>query len=123
MALPFKPETVGKKILSSLTQLIGDDVRHHVQFAEEQTRLLAKQAALIAQASISGDIDEDDRDFFTESLKQSAENFARTLVALTILTIEKAWNALVTILWGAINKAIQSAGVPFSFPIPGPPPA
>ncbi|GAA4128563.1 hypothetical protein ACFFTN_04470 [Aminobacter aganoensis] len=123
MALPFKPEAVSKKILSSLTKIIGDDVRDHVQFAEEQTKLLAKQAALIAQAAISGDIDADDRDFFTESLRASAENFARTLVALTILTIEKAWNALVSILWGAINKAIESAGLPISFPIPGAPAA
>lgn len=123
MALPFNPDAISKKILSSLTKIIGEDVKDHVEFAEEQTKLMAKQAALIAQASISGDIDAEDRDFFTESLRKSAENFARTLAALTILTIEKAWNALVSILWGAINKAVESAGVPFSFPVPGAPSA
>lgn len=123
MALPFKPEKIGKKILSTLTDMIGSDVQDHVDFAQGQTKLLAKQAALIAQAAINGDIDEDDQEFFTESLRKSTENFARTLVALTILTIEKAWNAVVEILWGAINKALNSAGVPFIFPIPGPPPA
>ncbi len=121
MALPFKPEQVGKKILSSLTTLIGDDVRDHVHFAEEQTKRLGKQAALIAQATINGDITEDEREFFIDSLKRATENFARTLVALTILTLEKAWNSLVSILWGAINKAVKSAGIPFSFAIPGVP--
>src|SRR5690349_4915779 len=99
MALPFKPEQVGRKILSSLKTLIGDDVRNHVQFADEQTKRLGKQAALIAQATINGDITEDDAEFFVESLKKATENFARTLVALTILTLEKAWNSLVSILW------------------------
>lgn len=53
----------------------------------------------------SGDIDEDLRDFFLDSLKEMAKNFAKTLAGLAAVTIEKVWNAVVGVLLGAIQTA------------------
>jgi hypothetical protein len=121
MPHPFDPDAIGRTIVTELSTLLQDDIKHHAAFAERQAKALAKQAAWIAEASIAGELNDDDRDWFVENLKRMTENFVRTLVGLTILTIEKAWNAVVNVLWGAINAALEAARMPFTFSIPAQP--
>jgi hypothetical protein len=116
MPHPFDIQAVSSSILSELSALLAEDVTDHLSFARRQTLALAKQAAWIAEATALGELDQEDRDWFLASLARSTENFVRAVVALTILTIEKAWNAVVGILWGAIRSAIGAA-----IPIPRPP--
>jgi hypothetical protein len=40
-----------------------------------------------------------------DSLEDMALNFAKTLRGLLMVTIEKVWNAIVGVLWGAISTA------------------
>jgi len=123
MAQPFDPEAIGQAILGRLSEILNEDIRHHAAFAERQAKMLATQAAMITRATIAGELDTDSQAFFLDDLKRLTANLARTLVGLTILTIEKAWNAIVGVLWGAINTALQGAGLPFTFAVPGAPPA
>ena len=109
MAHPFDPDELLRNILGALTDAVHGDIRNHVQFAERQAKALAKQAAWITEAAIKGEIDADDRAWFLDDLAKLSENFARTVAALTILTIEKAWNAIVGVIWNAINGALQTA--------------
>ncbi len=83
-------------------------------YVESQARLLAKQAEEIATSRISGSLAGDDElfEFFLEGLRVNAENMARSVVMLSALTIEKAWNAVAGVLWGAIRHALGGAGVP-----------
>ncbi len=87
------------------SQVINQDVSVLRGFSERQLKALAKQAELIAQGIISNDIDEDLRDFFLDSLEDMALNFAKTLRGLLMVTIERVWNAIVGVLWGAISVA------------------
>jgi hypothetical protein len=92
-------------IKNAASQVINQDVTVLRGFSERQLKALAKQAELIASGFISGDIDEDLRDFFLDSLEDMALNFAKTLRGLLMVTIEKVWNAIVGVLWGAIETA------------------
>jgi hypothetical protein len=83
-------------------------------FVESQGKLLAKQAEDIAKSRISGSLRDDDDlyHFFLDSLKHNTENMARSVVMLSALTIEKAWNAVANVLWGGIRTILSGAGVP-----------
>lgn len=90
---------------SAISQVINQDVSVLRGFSERQLKALAKQGELIAIGVASGDIEEDLRDFFLDSLEDMALNFAKTLRGLLMVTIEKIWNAIVGVLWGAIDAA------------------
>lgn len=87
------------------SDVIDQDVTELRGFSERQLKALAKQAELIAKGVVTGEIDEDLRDFFLDSLEDMALNFAKTLRGLMMVTIEKVWNALVGVLLGAISGA------------------
>ena len=99
---------------SAASQVINQDITQLRGFSERQLKALAKQADLVAAGIISGEIDEDLRDFFLDSLEDMALNFARTLRGLLMVTIEKVWNALVGVLWGAIGSA---TGIDLAAPV------
>jgi hypothetical protein len=82
-------------------------------YSERQLQAMAQQAKWIAAATLSGELTSDMRDFFLNTLKDSAINFANTLKGLVVITIEKIWNALVNTLWTAIGTA---TGVAFPRP-------
>jgi len=92
-------------IKNAASQVINQDITELRGFSERQLKALAKQADLIASGLVSGDIDEDLRDFFLDSLEDMALNFAKTLRGLLMVTIEKVWNAIVGVLWSAISTA------------------
>ena len=92
-------------IENAASQIINQDVTVLRGFSERQVKALAKHADLIAAGIISGDIDEDLRDFFLDSLEDMALNFVKTLRGLLMVTIEKIWNAIVGVIWVAIGSA------------------
>ncbi len=102
-------------IKAAASQVVNQDVTVLRGFSERQVKALALQADLIAAGVISGDIDDDLRDFFLDSLEDMAMNFARTLRGLLMVTIEKVWNAVVGVLWGAIEGA---TGITLAAPAP-----
>jgi roadblock/LC7 domain-containing protein len=81
-------------------------------FSEKQAKALATQAAFITRSRVAGALKDDDSlfKFFTDQLKEMAANFARAVAAMTIVTLEKAWNAIVGVVWGAVNDVLTSAG-------------
>ena len=102
-----------ENLLHRLSEEIKGDIRKHVQFADRQAKALAMQAAWIAESTVNGELDDEERDWFLSNLGQLTANFASTVANLTILTIEKAWNTIVRELWNAINGAINA-----TLPIP-----
>ncbi len=92
-------------IKTAASNVINQDVAVLRGFSERQVEALAKQADLIAEGVLSGDIDEGLRDFFLDSLEDMALNFAKTLRGLLMVTIEKVWNAVVGVLWKSIESA------------------
>ena len=88
-------------------------------FYKSQTSKISKQAALIAKLRLEGDLVDDDEmfAFLLDQLEDNVRNFANAVANLTMLTLQKAWNASVGVLWGAINKLLTGAGFA-ALPIP-----
>lgn len=108
------PEQILQDMVAALKGELGDGYSTISSFVQSQGKLLAKQAEGIARSRISGSLATDDElyNFFLESLRHNTENMARSVVMLSALTIEKAWNAVAGVLWGAIRTALSGAGVP-----------
>lgn len=101
-------------LVGALKGELGDGFGAIEGFVRDQGRRLAKQAETIAKMRADGPLTDDDErfQFFLDSLQTNSENFARSVVMLSILTIEKAWNAVAGVLWGAMRGILSGAGVP-----------
>jgi len=110
-------------IVAALKGELGEGYSTIKSFAESQAKLLAKQADRIAKSRVSGSLKDDDElyEFFLDGLRQNAENMVKAIVMLSALTIERAWNAVAGVLWGAIRTTLSGAGVPDSL-LPEQPP-
>jgi adenylate kinase len=77
-------------------------------FASKQAPQLVHQAEMIAQSRANGSLKDDDElfQFFVDQLADSVKEVAHYIAAMTVLTIEKAWNAMVGVIWGALQKAL-----------------
>jgi hypothetical protein len=85
--------------------VLNKDVSTLRGFAESQLTAIAQQtdnvAAGIADKSITPDL----QDYFLDSLEEMARSFANTLAGLVSVLIEQVWNAVVGVIWKAINGA------------------
>jgi hypothetical protein len=111
------------EIVAALRGELGSGYSTISNFVETQGKLLAKQAESIAKSRVNGSLRDDHElyEFFLENLKTNTENMVRAVVMLTALTIEKAWNAVAGVLWGAIRTVLSGAGVPHNL-LPEQPP-
>ncbi|MBV8978824.1 MAG: hypothetical protein JO261_15700 [Alphaproteobacteria bacterium] len=110
--MPTTPIDVNQLIANLKTVasgIIQQDVTTIEGYSERQLAAMAQQAKWIAAATLSGDLSTEMRDYFLQTLKDSAINFANTLKGLVVVTVEKVWNALVGALWTAISNAIGAA--------------
>lgn len=98
-------------IKTTANTLLNQDLTTLRGFSDRQLKALALQAKLVADNIAAGDIDADLRDFFLDSLEDMALNFVKTLRGLVMVTIEKLWNAIVGVIWGAINAAVPGLGL------------
>ncbi|OAO01613.1 hypothetical protein [Parasphingorhabdus sp.] len=110
-------------MLGALQGELSDGYSEISEFAERQGRMLAKQAEHLAKERADGFLTDDDElfAFFLEGMQRDTENMARSIAMLTVLTIEKAWNAVANALWGGLRTILAGAGVPGSL-LPETPP-
>ena len=92
-------------IKTAATQILEKDITSLRGFSERQVKAIAQQAELVATGIATGEITDETRDFFLDSLEDMALNFAKTLRGLLLVTIEKVWNAIVGVIWKAISSA------------------
>lgn len=95
---------LAKEITQAASDVIDKDIKDLRGFSKHQVTALAHQADLIAKGVEKGDIDKNLRDYFLDSLEDMALNFVKTLRGLLVVTIEKVWNAVVGVLWKAIEN-------------------
>ena len=98
-------------IKSAATEVLDKDVTTLRGFSERQIKAMAQQSALLAKGIAAGEITEETREFFLDSLEDMALNFAKTLRGLLMVTIEKVWNAVVGVLWKSI-EAVTGIALP-----------
>ncbi|OZI05659.1 hypothetical protein BWI93_24825 [Siphonobacter sp. BAB-5385] len=93
-----------KDISTAVSAVLGKDVTTIRGFRDRQLKAIAQQSALITAGIATGEITEETREFFLDSLQDMVLNFLKTLQGVAQVTIEKAWNAAVTVIWDAIEK-------------------
>jgi hypothetical protein len=109
MAHPIDVRTLIGDIEHAATDALKKDITLIAGFSRTQVEALAKQAAWIAEATAKGELDQELRRFFLSNLEEMARNFVNVLQGLAAIAIEKVWNAVVGVLWGAIRKAASAA--------------
>ncbi len=95
------------------TQVLKKDITTLQGFSERQMKAIAQQAAFVEAGILSGEITDETRDFFLDSLEDMVRNFVKTLHGLVMVTIEKVWNAIVRVIWKIIENA---TGIPLPLP-------
>ena len=103
-----------KNIKDTVSGIIDKDITTVRGFSNRQLTGIANQTSLVALGIASGEITDFTRDFFLDQLIELARNFVNTLVGLLITTVERLWNTVVSILWGAISKATGVVLAPFN---------
>ncbi|MCP4351417.1 MAG: hypothetical protein GY795_38615 [Desulfobacterales bacterium] len=94
---------------NAASEILNRDVSTLRGFSERQMKAIAQQAAFVEAGIVNGEITDETRGFFLDSLEDMALNFANTLRGLMMVTIEKVWNAIIGIIWKAIETAIGIA--------------
>lgn len=115
-------DTLAAEMIAALKGAVQPSVNIATSFVKEQTASLAMQAALITEARVTRQINERQYVRFSAQLKTLFETFVRSLALLALITLQKAWNAVVGVLWGRINQTLAAAGFP-TLPIPRAPQA
>lgn len=110
-------------IISALKLELGTGFKKIAKFVEQQGKLLAKQAELIARSRINGPLANDDEfyQWLLKGLEKDTANMAKGVAVLTALTIERAWNAIANVVWGGLSAILTASGVPAPL-IPAKPP-
>lgn len=97
-------EQLVSDIESAASSVLGTDISTLRGFSDRQLKAIAQQTEFVAAGIASGQITEETRDFFLDSLEDMALSFARTLRGLLMATVEKVWNAVVGVIWNAISR-------------------
>jgi hypothetical protein len=105
MTTPIDVSVLINDMKDAASQVLNKDVTIFRGFSERQIKAIALQAELVSLGIASGGITEETQEFFLDSLEDMALNFAKTLRGLLMVTIEKVWNAIVGVIWRAINAA------------------
>lgn len=96
---------LAKEIEEAASEVLEKDVSSIRGFSARQVNAIAQQAAFVAAGIANGEITDATKDFFLDSIEDMVMNFARTLRGLVTVTIEKVWNAVVAVIWRAIEGA------------------
>jgi hypothetical protein len=87
------------------SNILDKDITTLRGFSERQLKAIAQQTELVTKGIISGEITEETRDFFLDSIEDMTLNFVKALRGMMLVTIEKVWNAMVGVIWKAIESA------------------
>ena len=90
-------------IKNSVTGILGKDITTVRGFSNRQLTGIANQTALVATGIATGEFTGHLKEFFLDQLVELAHNFANTLTGLLVATIERIWNAVVTVVFKAIS--------------------
>ncbi len=112
-ALDLSVPTLVGDILAAVRTVIDEDLPALRDFARHQAEAIAEQTALIAKGIERGWIETaEERRHWAATVRAMAVELAKTLRALVVITIEKAVNAILGVLEGALRRAV-GVSLPF----------
>ena len=108
MASLPNPGDIAKAAVTAASGVINKDITAISGFAKDQLQRLERLSLLFAKAQLAGEFDGDTeaRDDYLHILQNVARDFATTLRGLSMITIEKIWNAVVNAVWGVLQKSL-----------------
>ena len=93
-------------VVAAASKAMDKDITTVDGFSRTQIQGLATQAAWIASARAAGELDDDLYLYFIGNLKRTAENFVAVLRGLSILAVEKVFNAVIGVVVESLSDAI-----------------
>jgi hypothetical protein len=93
--------------------VVTKDVSQMSGFSRDQLTAIAHQSALVAGGIADGSIALALRGYFLDSIVEMTKSFANSLAGLIDVSIEEVWNAMVKVIWAAIDTA---TGVTLAIP-------
>lgn len=102
---------LAQQLIGAASSVLNKDLTTVQGFAKSQLQKLAEQGAWIIEAEGMGLFKDNPalRKHFLDGIDQLTRNFVATLVGLALTTIEKIWNAMVNIVWSALEKVVGFA--------------
>jgi hypothetical protein len=81
-------------------------------FVREQTPRIAMHYKLATELHLAGEVGDAEYREMVKDGELMIRRLGMTIAGLTIVTLERAWNAIVGVVWGTVNRALGAAGVP-----------
>jgi hypothetical protein len=112
MTVAVNVEDIVASAVAAVTPIIKKDGANISQFAKSQLKLMRDQAIMISEGVLAGEFEGPRKKLLKHHLKMLAligENFLAALAGISLVTVEKVWNTLVDVVWGALDKAVGFA--------------
>lgn len=113
----INPGQLVSAIQAAATNAAGKDISTIQGFARDQVLRIEKLSIRLAEMIAQGEFKDDPEGQadFLGILQDIITNFTKTLRGLAVITIEKVWNAIVDVVWKALDSA---TGLTLPRPIP-----
>jgi hypothetical protein len=99
-----------KDILDAVKGVVDQGFRKIKTHIDAQVKRLAMRTKILAELRLSGELSETDFNDELEREKDLVKAIGMSVAALAIITLEKAWNAIVKVVWGTLNGVLGAAG-------------
>src|SRR5262245_41744883 len=102
-----KPGELAAAMKDAASGIINKDIQTISGFSKDQLQRIERLAIDFSEMVAAGEFRDDPeaQADYLGILEDLSKNFVRTLQGLATITIEKIWNAVVKVLWTAIDKA------------------
>ncbi len=111
--MPTNVDLLAKEIMGGLGDALGSGWNQVADYQWKKMQLIARQAGLIATSRATGSLKNDDEgfDYEVQGLKEQVKGMAIVIANLVIITIEKAFNAVMGVIWKAMQGFLDARGL------------
>lgn len=95
--------------IAAATEVAETDITKVSGFARTQFQAIAENAAGIAADFAAGKLKKEEAELLASRIPQLVKATINTLQGLTLVTIEKVWNAVAATVQTALKAALKSA--------------
>jgi hypothetical protein len=102
---PINSTELLRELKQTASALLKKEISTISGYSKIELRAIVQQTILVSHGIKSGEIHDVNRAFYLTRIAVMVQHFVRSLAGLMVSTVEKLWNALIKVLWGAISKA------------------
>lgn len=98
-------------ILDTFKGVVTTGFKRIKMLVAADARDLAMRSKVLTQLRLSGEIGEAEFIEEVDRGRRLVKSIGMTVAALASITLEKAWNAVVKVVWGTLNGVLKAAGL------------